>query len=174
MTQYAKVVALTTNPSFLDLYGTKGGALNDPYNPAAAGEEGYMELGAAQTARSIGDVLIHVEEQPLRIDWRKNGRVAIKVGADPAPGTPDVAADIIVSGGPSGGNATVTVRTAIDGGAVDLQQVAVASNDTSDDVAAAIAALTIPGITPSAVGSVVTLTPGAGTAITTLTANIVY
>ncbi len=170
MDQYAEVVALTTTPLFIILHHDGSAVPGSTYTPAV-GQRGFMLYDDAVLADVAGDVLM--AELTEVVDYTNaQFPIPITAVADDAPGTADTPADIIVGGGPADMGYTITVGTAIDSGGADSQDVLVTSGQTAAQGAAAIGALTIPGITTGVVGSVVTLTPGAGTAITTLTASV--
>lgn len=174
MTQYAKVVALTVNPSFYDMYGTQG-PIGGTYNPSV-GDEGYMELGAAQTAQTAGDVLIHVQNTAVAVDNARRGEgapAALTAGVGVVAGTPDTPVDVTIGGGPADKVYSFEVTCAVDGGDAVVQTEYTQRGATAAAAAADIAvSMNIPNVTAEASGAVVTFTPDIGMAITTLTVTV--
>lgn len=171
--EYSEVVALTTNPDFVDLYAQHG-AMFETYKPTAMGERGWMAHAAAALAVTAGDVLISVDERPVDVRPPPGRKLPQKLGVSVhEAGAPDQAGIIHIQPGVFNGIYTYTITLAIDGGedVVDAT-VATEAGDKSENIAAAIAALVMTGatLTQGANPNAVIVTPTvADTALTKLT-----
>lgn len=103
MDQYAKVIAVTATPDFVDLYGDP----SKTYKPVK-GDRGYMELSDAQAAQTAGTALVLVENTPFGVEQtlaapvapvapKVNPPNAVTAGAPGSftPGNADIPADLV-------------------------------------------------------------------------------
>lgn len=174
--QYSEVVALTTDPDFIDLYAQHGDMFAT-YNPSAIGERGWMANAAAALAVIAGDVLISVDERPVDIVPPPGRKLPQELAVNVhEAGAADQAGIIHIQPGTYDDDYYFEVTIAIDGGGdVVDDDVGVSAGDTSVDAATAIAALVMTGVTLTQDADlndvIVTPTTG-GTALTTLTCTL--
>lgn len=102
-----------------------------------------------------------------------NGAFPFYIENPGPPGAVDLPVDVIVHGATAPRAYSVTVVTAIDGGAEDSDVANVVQGDDAEAIAAKIRALTKDGITMSGAGDTATFTPTTGgTEITTLDVTV--
>jgi hypothetical protein len=103
--QLAKVVALTLNPDFVDVYGDD----TVTFKPNNVGEMGFMADDDAAAAELTHDVMIMVNHTVSEIETAIGGRMKGRVAATTPPPAPAAKATPVAGAVAGLGTATVTL-----------------------------------------------------------------